>query len=156
MKLGITGHQNLPPQVITEIKGAIRNLASVEQICLVGSLAVGADQVAAEEVLLQGGLLEVVVPCDRYESIFADGSSLETYQRLIAQATAVSVLPFPEPSEAALMAAGVVVVERSDQVLAAWDGEPSRGLGGNSDVVRYAKREHKPVTNVWPRGLERE
>lgn len=58
--------------------------------------------------------------------------------------------------EAAFMAAGVVVVERSDQVLAAWDGEPSRGLGGNSDVVRYAKREHKPVTNVWPRGLERE
>jgi hypothetical protein len=156
VKLGITGHQNLPQPVITEIKGAIRNFANAEQILLVGSLAVGADQAAAEEVLLQGGLLEVVVPCDRYELTFADEKSLETYQLLIAQTARVSVLPFPEPSEAAFMAAGIVVVERSDQVLAAWDGKPSRGLGGTSDVVRYAKREKRPVTNVWPLGLERE
>jgi hypothetical protein len=37
------------------------------------------------------------------------------------------------------MDAGRVVVDRSSVLVAAWDGQPSRGLGGTADVVAYAR-----------------
>lgn len=156
MRLGITGHQTLPPEVAAELKRTIRELAESESIRLIASLAVGADQIAAEAVLGYGGQLEVVVPCDQYEATFTIGESLQTYQRLLAHAAQVSVLPFPSPTEPAFMAAGILVVDRCDRLLAAWDGEPARGLGGTADVVRYARREHKPIINVWPSGVRRQ
>jgi hypothetical protein len=46
-------------------------------------------------------------------------------------------------------------VDRSDVLLAVWDGRPARGFGGTGDVVAYARRRGVPVEVVWPRGAER-
>ena len=60
-----------------------------------------------------------------------------------------------EPSEAAFLAAGRLVVERSDVLAAVWDGKPARGSGGTADVVDYAKELRREVVVIWPEGLER-
>ena len=54
------------------------------------------------------------------------------------------------------MDAGKVVVDRSSVLLAVWDGQPSRGLGGTADVVAYARQRGVPVTVIWPEGASRD
>jgi hypothetical protein len=53
------------------------------------------------------------------------------------------------------MDAGKVVVDRSSVLVAVWDGQPSRGLGGTADVVRYARERGVPVEVIWPEGATR-
>lgn len=152
MKIGVTGHQDLPPSVAVEVRSVVQELfqryGRITGIC---SLAAGADQLAAEAILELGGEVEVVIPCDRYASTF-NAEALTKFNRLLSRATAVTVLPFPEPSESAFLAGGLVVVERSQRILAVWDGLPARGLGGTADVVKYAQALDRPVDVVWPAG----
>jgi hypothetical protein len=49
----------------------------------------------------------------------------------------------------------IAVVQRSDVLLAVWDGLPARWFGGTGDVVAYARERGVPVEVVWPRGAER-
>ena len=73
----------------------------------------------------------------------------------MGRAAEVEQLAFDEPSEEAFLAAGRRVAEECDWLIAAWDGEPSRGLGGTADVVAYAGQIGKRVEVVWPKGLRR-
>lgn len=152
MKVGVTGHQDLPASAAVEMRQVIHELfrryGRITGIC---SLAAGADQLAAEAILELGGEVEVVLPCDRYAHTF-NSKALTEFNRLLSRATAVTVLPYPEPSESAFLAGGLVVVERSQRILAVWDGLPSRGLGGTADIVMYARALNRPVDVVWPTG----
>jgi hypothetical protein len=65
-------------------------------------------------------------------------------------------LEHTESTEEAHMDAGKVVVDRSSVLLAVWDGQPSRGLGGTADVVAYARQRGVPVTVIWPEGASRD
>jgi hypothetical protein len=47
-------------------------------------------------------------------------------------------------------------VNRSDRLLAVWDGKPAQGLGGTGDIVAYAKSRGLPTTVIWPEGLVRD
>ncbi len=64
-------------------------------------------------------------------------------------------LPFREDGSAAHMAAGLVMVERSDLVLAVWDGQPARAFAGTADFVEYARHVRVPVAVIWPPGAAR-
>jgi hypothetical protein len=48
------------------------------------------------------------------------------------------------------------VVEASELLVAVWDGEPARGLGGTADVVAYAREGAIPVEVIWPEGATRD
>jgi len=156
VKLGVTGHQSLPAaarQALQEaVQGILASSGEVEACC---SLAAGADQLVADLVLSRGGSLDAVIPSQDYSGSFDSEEALAIFQRLIGRARDVSTLPFPEPTEEAFLAAGLVVVERSDHLLAVWDGEPARGLGGTADVVAYARQRGVPVQVVWPEGVRR-
>ena len=89
------------------------------------------------------------MPSDHYESTLS-GSSLQLYHRLLAEAKDVRRLAYARPSEEAFLAAGKVVVERCDLILAIWDGQPAAGLGGTADIVRYARQRGVPVQVIWP------
>ena len=52
-------------------------------------------------------------------------------------------------------AAGKAIAERSDLVLAVWDGRPAGGLGGTADVVKYARERGTTVAVIWPDGCAR-
>jgi hypothetical protein len=147
----------LPPRtrelVSVALRGALARCGG--DIIGITCLADGADQLFAQAVLALGGRLEVIVPAKQYR----DGLSPQAqpdYDQLLAQADSIEQLPFVESTEEAHMAAGKLIVDRSDLLLAVWDGAPARGYGGTADVVAYAREQGVPVEVVWPTGACRE
>ncbi|MDR1213866.1 MAG: nucleoside 2-deoxyribosyltransferase [Propionibacteriaceae bacterium] len=154
--LGVTGHQNIPLAAREYVVAGIRDCVGAQPAPLIGysSLAAGADQLFAREVLAAGGQLIAIIPSQGYEGAFAE-DGLRSYQDLLASCTETVTLDFTEPSEEAFMAAGEEVMRRSDVVIAVWDGLPAAGLGGTADAVEYARGLGKTVVVVWPEGVRR-
>lgn len=157
MKVGVTGHQSIPWAAEAFVREEIATALARRGNDLIGvsSLAAGADQIFASQVLDGGGQLLVVVPCARYEASFDDAAALARFRELLLAAVMVEQLPFSEPSEAAFLAAGHRVIDESDALIAVWDGLPARGLGGTGDAVAYAKSRGKDVEIIWPTGILR-
>lgn len=156
--LGVSGHRGLPSQTQKLVDAALREALVPyvgSELVGVSCLAGGPDQLFARAVLDLGGVLEVVVPAERYR----DGLEREEqdgYDELIATAGRIERLPFVESTSEAHLAAGQTIVDRCDLLFAVWDGQPSRGLGGTADIVAYARDRGVPVTVVWPQGATRE
>ncbi len=121
----------------------------------VSSLAAGADQLFAAIVLRLGGHLHAVIPCAHYELSFAGPEDRARFFELLAKAETTETLDHPEPSEEAYLDAGQRVADRSQILIAVWDGKPSRGKGGTADIVQYARDRGIQVSVVWPPGLAR-
>lgn len=148
MRIGITGHQRLEdesqwPRVHADLTRIIQRVRG--PVTGVTSLAIGADQLFAEIVIELGGTVEVVIPFKGYESTFKSGPSLENYRRLLASAVKVTTLPLQKTEEESYLAAGKLVAETTDKLIAIWDGKEAEGLGGTGDVVAYAKHIGTPV-----------
>ncbi len=158
MVVGCTGHQTLAVATRAVIADALsthlRRLddGALEGVC---SLAVGADQIFARALLSTGGRLHVVIPCARYASTFTTDEARASYAELLQSSASSEELPYPLPTEEAFMAAGRAVADRSDLLLAVWDGAPAAGLGGTADIVRYAEERGKAVEIIWPEGARR-
>ena len=133
----------------------IESAARGDELWGITSLAIGADQVFAELVLRAGGNLHVVIPSARYEKTFSADEELTRYETLLNAAAEIERLQFDEPAEEAFFAAGRRVVDLCHTLLAVWDGQPSRGLGGTADVVKYAQSSGRQVAIVWPTGVSR-
>jgi len=153
MKIGITGHQRLKDParwnwVRQEFDHLLYSVAS--PVTGISSLAIGADQLFADVVLLSGGLLEVVIPFAGYDHTFSEGHDREEYLRLLVNASNQEVLERHGSDEEAYLASGQRVVDRSDLLLAVWDGLPAAGLGGTGDVVSYALQREKKTIHLNP------
>ncbi len=156
--IGITGHQDIPEAVAGQIREAMVRTCAPSAPGFVGMtcLAAGVDQMFASVVLELGGQLHAIVPSCDYESAFDDPASLARYRQLLARASDTTTLrQFPAPTEEAFLAGGQTIVDRSDLIVAVWDGLPARGTGGTADIVEYAIAQGKPVTNLWPDGASR-
>ena len=160
MRLAVTGHRGLPPDVATLIERDIR--AELERIEANGGgliglscLADGADQIFATAVLDRGGRLEVVVPATAYRDGLPDDAK-PVYDGLFSRADRVHRLHHHDSTPDAHMAASTFLVDQADRVLAVWDGQPSRAFGGTADVVAYATDHGVPVTVIWPEGARRD
>lgn len=157
MRVGVTGHQNVPPQALEYVTRGINDVLDRVKDELVGvsSLAAGADQLFASLLLERGGRLEVVLPCRRYEKTFSQPEDFMRVQSFLERAASVETLTFEEPSEEAYLAAGCRVVDLSEMLVAVWDGQPARGKGGTADIVAYAQSRATCLEIVWPRGITR-
>lgn len=158
MRIGVTGHQDIPAGALEYVTRGINDVLDGFKDGLVGvsSLAAGADQVFASLVLERGGRLEIILPSSGYETTFSHSEDLRRFHLLLARATTVERLSFAEPSEEAYLAAGYRVVDLSEILLAVWDGEPAKGKGGTGDIVQYAKSRGAQVKVVWPTGVARQ
>ncbi len=157
-RIGITGHRGLPPRTQALIAAALcEELAPHAGAELVGvsCLAGGPDQLFARTVLDLGGTLEVVVPAEQYREGL-DPDERHGYDELVAKAKHVERLPFVESTKQAHLAAGQAVVDRSERLVAVWDGKPARGIGGTADIVSYARQKGVPVAVLWPKDATRE
>lgn len=157
--IGFTGHAGLPPRTVELVERELRSrLAAFASPLLVGVslLGPGCDQLFARIVLELGGHLYVVVPAKRYRDQFTDPQSQQTYDHLYQQCAILEELEYLDSTEEAHMAAGRVMVERCTRLLAVWDGQPSKGLGGTADVVAYAQQQRIPVEVIWPEGASRD
>ncbi|MGK5499933.1 hypothetical protein [Streptomyces sp. URMC 125] len=155
-RIGITGHQRLPNAAVSFAIEKIRELLAEAASPLngFGSLAEGADQLFARELLAAGGSLHVVIPASGYEDTFSEDDK-RTYFALLNQAAEVTRLNYSSPSEEAYDAAGQWVANHCEVIIAIWDGEPSRGLGGTADAVAHARKLGRAVHVVWPPGVRR-
>ena len=152
-RVGITGHQRLSSSADWQwVEEAIKNGLAALAGNLMGfsSLALGADQRFAEIVLKRGGALTVIVPFADYETKFAEGADRDSYKRLLAQASFVEVLQSAGSNREAYFRAGKQVVNRSELLIAVWDGKLAAGLGGTADVVGYARQCGKPLIHLDP------
>jgi hypothetical protein len=155
-RVGVTGHRDLSEPTCKLVAAAIAiQLERFPAIDGISSLAEGADQVFAEQVLRAGGALTAVIPAVRYARSFDTHAGVAAYRRLRARATEVVELPFDAPSDEAYLAAGQHVVGLSEVLLAVWDGRPSRGTGGTAEIVAFAREGGVPTTIVWPPGARR-
>ena len=157
MRIGVTGHQDLPLLALEYVRHGINTVLDDVQDDLVGvsSLAAGADQLFASLVLERGGRLQITLPCKGYEKTFSRPKDLKTFHALLERATTIETLSFEEPSDEAYLAAGCRVVDSSEMLLAVWDGQPAKGKGGTADIVEYARSRGTRLEIVWPAGTAR-
>ncbi|MFJ8229534.1 hypothetical protein ACIQ9E_06165 [Streptomyces sp. NPDC094448] len=158
MRLGITGHRGLNPEVETVVKIALRERLAAfdaDELVLVSCIADGPDAWAAEFALELSGRIEVVVPASEYRGALPQDHH-PTYDRLISAASELYSTGMTDSSEQAHMAGSRILVDRVDALLAVWDGLPARGYGGTADVVEYARSKSVPVDVVWPEGASRD
>ena len=157
-RVGITGHQDLGSEAdVAWVRAALNQVLSERYGSLTGvsSLARGADQLFAELVLARGGSLEAVIPFPDYRSRFSDEVDAQRFDGLLARSRA-DVLPReggPDgggSDEQAYLRAGQSVVERSDLLLAVWNGKPAAGLGGTADIVQHARARGTPTIVLDP------
>jgi hypothetical protein len=154
-RIGVTGHQDLPHDAIDYITHGIRDiLGRHDEIDGYSSLAAGADQIFATEVLAAGGRLHAVIPSEDYTATLSD-EDLVHYNQLLASASRTTQLPFPAPAEDAYEAAGQWIATESELLIAVWDGLPARGRGGTADTVAYARALDREVHVIWPGGMTR-
>ena len=150
MIAGITGHQDLGDarawvrRVIAEEVDRRRVTRGLT------SLAAGADQLFAEVLLEIGIPYETVVPCAGYEQTFADTAVRNQFERLLATSARVEQLPYDSPSEECFLAAGQRIVIECELLLAVWNGEPARGLGGTGDIVAFARSRRRSWIHIDP------
>jgi hypothetical protein len=155
MKLGVTGHCNIPPTAIRYVEKEVTRLINrYAPITGLSSLAAGADLLFALSVLKSGNRLHALIPCLKYELTHV-AADLSLYQRILIQASKVEVLPFESPCEEAFLRAGHSLVDQADVLIAIWDGEKNEVIGGTASVVAYAREISKPVVVVWPEGSSR-
>jgi hypothetical protein len=156
VRLGISGHQNIPPAahgyIERELESAIARHHATQGL---SSLARGADQMFARAIVRARVPLTVVVPCTNYESTLVGPDDIASYRALLRQASTVESLPFSSPSEHAFLAAGQRIVDLCDLLIAVWDGRPAGGLGGTGDIVAYARKTKRRLEVIWPVGAFR-
>lgn len=156
-RIGVTGHQNLPaaflPQIRNEIEGVIERAPG--KVTGVTSLAAGTDQLFARAVLEKGGRLHAIIPCSGYESAFTEPHAVATFRELLSASSEIETLPHDQPSERAFLEAGHRVVELADLLVAVWDGQKARGIGGTADIVSFARERSRECVVIWPPGAVR-
>ncbi|MFE7317843.1 hypothetical protein ACFU7T_32795 [Streptomyces sp. NPDC057555] len=157
MRVGITGHRGLGPDVEQRVRAmldtAVKTYDAAELVGI-SCIADGPDAWFAEAVLRHGGRLEVIVPAGEYRAGLPVGHHA-AYDELLSRATDVHETGLTTSDSDAHMAGSEILVGISDEMLAVWDGKPARGYGGTADVVAYAERTGTPVRILWPEGATR-
>jgi len=158
MIIGFTGHQKIAhPERWTWVEEQFRQI--LRKVAKAGdrvttSLARGGDQRISRLAIAEGLSIGVVVPCEGYENAFADTDALAQYQELLGKSADVVVLEYQVPSEDAFLAAGKEIVDRSELVVALWNGRTAAGIGGTGDIVKYARGLGRLVIHVDPDSMQ--
>ncbi|MFI9391210.1 hypothetical protein ACIG53_10050 [Streptomyces bauhiniae] len=157
--IGVTGHMDLTEESVPLVRAALDELLrAYEPDGLVGvsCIAAGSDSLFAEAVLDAGGRLVVVLPSRDYRTAKVKPDHAETFDRLVAAAGEVLVMPYGTADRRAYESANRALLARAERLVAVWNGEPPSGKGGGSaDVVIEARNAGLPVDVVWPEGAAR-
>lgn len=150
MIAGITGHRDLG-DAASWVRQALAEQIAQQNVALgLTSLAIGTDQLFADVLLEKGIPFEAVLPSDKYESTFASTAERARFHHLLSRASHVERLRYSKPTEESFFAAGREIVNRAELLIAVWDGEPARGLGGTGDVVAYAQSLGRAWIHIDP------
>ena len=160
--------------ILTEVQAAVREAAAREPetglyapgpplLRAISPLAEGSDRIFAEEAIALGYELCSPMPFAReeFEKDFAPGAALEDrslarFKTLLERAGQDGGLSLFEmdgeraDAPAAYGAAGRIVLNQTDLLLAVWDGGAPGGAGGTVSTLKEAMRFHVPVLHIDP------
>lgn len=150
--MGVTGHRwrSEPAGLRGRVTGVMEEAAGRRQVHLASALAEGADRLVAEVALGMGARLVAVLPLppDEYEADFEGEESRAAFRALLGQAAEViEVGPVASDRSELYAAAGSAILDRSEVLVAIWDGRPGRGPGGTAAVITEAGERRIPV--LW-------
>jgi hypothetical protein len=153
--IGVTGHRNIDPQdprlqetVAHELE-RLRRTAVEPHTLVLSCLAEGADRLVARLGLdYLGARLVATLPMqpEDYRQDFESTESLQEFDELLAAAAGVLVLANDNAPPGGYRGtartrryacAGAYIVEHCDVLIALWDGEPARGIGGTGQLVDW-------------------
>ncbi len=154
--IGITGHRTVPNEeiILNKIKNVIHNISKSinSPLTVISPIAEGSDRLVAEEILsfdnnINKNKLIVVLPFkkENYMNDFKTNESKEEFLTLFNQAEEIITLSNSSSRKDAYLQVGKYVVDKSDVLIAIWDGLPSRGKGGTAEIVDYARENKKPL-----------
>ena len=175
LRVGVTGHRfgaslqaGAIPRVEAQLRGVLERCAKVAQtvqqahaavfipdapqLIALSAMAAGADQLFAQQAEALGWRLEAVLPfnLEEYETDFEDLAARSAFRERLARTAAVFEIGDPRPGKddsEAYEAAGLVMLDHSELLVAIWDGGESRGRGGTREIVDEALLRSTPV--VW-------
>ena len=137
-------------QIAARAEGLVTYSHEPPLICVVSSLAEGADRIVAEAGLALGAELHCPLPfaAEEYARDFAGEASQMHFRNLLARASVVVELDGKRAeAEAAYESAGRAVIGESDVLIAIWDGDEAAGRGGTAQIVMEAVEQGVPV--IW-------
>jgi hypothetical protein len=159
LRVGITGHRELADEKVIQNSmvatlAALRSRLSPEGetpvvFTVVSSLAEGADQLAAEAVLAEGGVLEVPLPFDPsdYERTLSSEAGRQQFRVLLARATWTQRVSWARDAQA-FEETGQYVVARVDVLVAVQDPDHVDRAGGTAGIVAHARRRGVPMVMI--------
>lgn len=154
--IGVTGHRFLTEldRVIAGIDVALDDVerAFDPPFALVSSLAEGADRLVVRRALARWADTRLIVPLPlpeaEYLKDFTSNASREEFRHLLARADEIVSPPSPPSRDEAYAAAGRSVLDRSDVLVAVWDGQGAQGTGGTGEIVAEARARGLPLAWV--------
>jgi len=150
LNIGITGHRDIivTEQLKEDLKSFFKRVKEGHrEVKLLSPLADGADRLVANiylEVFKNKAHLIVPMPFnkERYMEDF-DNKSKEEFLDYLKEAD--EVFKVENNQGCNYKSVGVYVADKSDILLALWDGTFNNKSGGTSDIVQYARERDKRV-----------
>jgi hypothetical protein len=120
---------------------------------LLSPLAEGSDRLVAEQALQAGYRLYAPLPFSQaeYENDFKQ--SIDAFRALLAQAEVLELDGGRAVANESYREVGRFVVRNCDLLIAIWDGDLERGVGGTAEIVRFAVGARVPVWWIDANGV---
>jgi len=150
LAVGFTGHRKVPYE--TKSRQVIRDFLAQQKeshhgvmygIC---SAAAGGDQLFAESCIELKIPLRILLPrpAEQFRADF-DAASWQRSVHIMENAISVEVTGQYEARNEQFYDCGIQTVAESQLLVALWDGQPSRGVGGTQEIVSYARKTGHPI-----------
>lgn len=161
--IGFSGHRGLPEpaaiaQAIREVLLRLRSRAEAVggSVELYSSIASGADRLAVMQAVDLGIPTHILLPMPEVE--FAnDFQDTDEWEAVLRHLSAVREGRLPGGVRTlrgswtrpdCYYEQGLRIMEACDVLVAVWDGQPARGLGGTEQIVRAAEHRGRPVFRI--------
>lgn len=153
--IGVTGHRNIDPEdsrlreTVAREMEQLRRTAPDPNTVVLSCLAEGADRLVAILGLeYLGAELVATLPMDPedYRRDFSGDESKRHFDELLAASAEVIIVGDEMPPEGGFegcarthryASAGAFIVKHCDVLIALWDGQPARGVGGTGQLVDW-------------------
>lgn len=150
LAVGFTGHRKVPYEA--KSRQVIRDFLAQQKashhgiLYGVSSAAAGGDQLFAESCLELSIPLRILLPrpAEQFRADFDDTSWQRTVH-IMENAISVEVTGRFEARDEQYYDCGIQTVAESQLLVALWDGQPARGIGGTQDIVSYARKTGHPI-----------
>jgi hypothetical protein len=150
LAVGFTGHRKVPYE--TKSRQVIRDFLAQQKeshhgvmygIC---SAAAGGDQLFAESCIELKIPLRILLPrpAEQFRADF-DDASWQRSVHIMENAISVEITGQYEARNEQFYDCGIQTVAESQLLVALWDGQPSRGVGGTQEIVSFARKTGHPI-----------